>query len=284
MTDVVLVTGTDLPVPDEEAPALVTSLRERGVAAELRSWREPFDWSAAQLTVLRSTWDYMSRWTEFLGWCRDVAAVTRLVNPLAIVEWNSHKRYLAELARAGVPVVPTTVVPEGSPVAVQRAALAAHDGTVVVKPAVGGGARGAMRAQSDAPELVQHLAVWDRRGDVLVQPYVSSIATSGETSLLYFAGRFSHAVRKVPVNGDYRVQQQYGASTAPWQPDAAELAVAEASLAAAPAPVTYARVDLVDLDGQPALMELELIEPFLFLEYDPPSADRFIDAVVKELS
>jgi glutathione synthase/RimK-type ligase-like ATP-grasp enzyme len=283
MTDLVLVTGQDMPALDDEAPNLVTALSDRGVQAELRVWAEPFDWSRPRLVVVRSTWDYMQRCDEFLTWCREVSAVSKLINPLAVLQWNSHKRYLLELAACGVPVVPTSVVLENSSPAVQRSALAAHDSTVVVKPAIGGGARGTMRARSDAPELAEHLTTWTQWGDVLVQPYVESIATQGETSLLYFAGRFSHAVRKLPVADDYRVQQQYGGRTEPWGATDAELAVADAALAAAPEAVTYARVDLVDIDGRPYLMELELIEPFLFLTYDAGSADRFIEAVVQEL-
>lgn len=283
MTDVVFVTGQDMPVADPETPALVASLRQRGVSAELVAWREPYDWSQARLVVVRSTWDYMQRCDEFLAWCRKAAAATKLVNPLPVLEWNSHKAYLVELADVGVPVVPTAVVPEGSAVSAQGEALAAHEGTVIVKPAIGGGALGAMRAASDDVRLAEHLAEWAQGGDVLIQPYVSSIVNAGESSLIYFAGEFSHAVRKLPVGDDYRVQQQFGGLTEAWAATDAERAVADAAIAAAPAAVPYARVDLVDLDGQPSLMELELIEPFLFLEYDEGSDERFLDAVVQEL-
>jgi glutathione synthase/RimK-type ligase-like ATP-grasp enzyme len=284
MTDVVFVTGQDMPVADPETPALVAALRTRGVAAELATWVEPYDWAQARLVVVRSTWDYMQRCDEFLAWCRKAAAVTKLVNPLPVLEWNSHKSYLVELADAGVPVVPTTVVPEGSASAAQQAALASRAGTVVVKPAIGGGALGTMRGGSDDAAVAEHLAGLVRRGDVLIQPYVASVTSTGEASLMYFAGEFSHAVRKLPVGGDYRVQQQYGGLTEAWDATDAERVVADAAIAAAPEAVPYARVDLIDVEGLPSLMELELIEPFLFLEYAEGSDERFLDAVVGELS
>ena len=148
-------------------------------------------------------------------------------------------------------------------------------GEVVVKPAVSIGAIGALRAEALDPACLEHLDRLVAEGDVMVQPFVASVAEAGEVSLVYFGGRFSHAIRKQPAPGDFRVQDMYGGTVHPHQPTAAELAVADAVLARTPAPTTYARIDLVEFDGAPALMEAELIEPELFLGATPEAAMNF---------
>ncbi len=144
-----------------------------------------------------------------------------------------------------------------------------------MKPAVSIGAIGALRAEALDPACLEHLDRLVAEGDVMVQPFVASVAEAGEVSLVYFGGRFSHAIRKQPAPGDFRVQDMYGGTVHPHQPTAAELAVADAVLARTPAPTTYARIDLVEFDGAPALMEAELIEPELFLGATPEAATNF---------
>jgi glutathione synthase/RimK-type ligase-like ATP-grasp enzyme len=277
--DVVLVTGRDMPIADVEGPQIAERLRDRGVSAEVRVWGAD-DCADAGLVVVRSTWDYTERRDEFVQWLRAVATNSRVVNPPSVVEWNSHKKYLLELSAAGIPVVPTEVVVVGASAAAQRAALTAVGDRAVVKPAVGAGARGAMLGRTDDPELAELAS----RRDVLVQPYAESIASSGETSLLFFHGELSHAVQKLPGTGDYRIHEHLGGSTKPYEPGEAEIEVAGRALAQVAERLTYARVDLVQLDDGPAVMELELIEPYLFLSYAPGSEDRFTDALVTEVS
>jgi glutathione synthase/RimK-type ligase-like ATP-grasp enzyme len=272
-----------MPIADVEGPELASLLGARGVSAEVRVWGVD-DVSDASLVAVRSTWDYTERREEFVAWLHAVEATSRVVNPPSVIEWNSHKKYLLELSAAGLPVVPTTVLPVGASVEVQLAALSAAGERVVVKPAVGAGARGAMRARSEDPQLVEHLAGLSGQRDVLVQPYVESIATYGETSLLFFNGELSHAVRKLPGEGDYRIHEHLGGSTQPHEPSDREIEVASRALAQVAERLVYARVDLVQLPDGPAVMELELIEPFLFLASAPGSADRFTDALVIELS
>ena len=269
--DLVLVTGHT--EHDPEATMLVEELAARGVRAEVRPWGRGTDWTAAPLTVVRSPWDYVSRCAEFLSWAWEVATDSVLVNPAEVLEWNAHKGYLDQLAAAGVPVVPTSFVPAGTVDLV--AVLRRFAGEVVIKPAVSAGAVGVRRVPADDPAALEHLAGLTAAGDAMVQPFVPAVVDRGESSLLYFGGVYSHTVRKVPAAGDFRVQAYHGAQTRAVEPTAAELAVAERALAAVPGEVTYARVDLVDVDGAPALMELELIEPDLFLSFDPGAAGRF---------
>jgi glutathione synthase/RimK-type ligase-like ATP-grasp enzyme len=281
--DVVLVTGRQMRKPDPEIHLLVAALEQESIGAVIAPWDNATDWASVPLVVVRSPWDYTDAHEEFLSWARSVAAVTRMVNPLEVLEWNSHKSYLLDLASAGVSTVTTTLVHRGASDADQADALAAYPGEIVIKPAVSVGAIGALRAASSSPEAAAHLAELASTGDVLVQPLARSVLDGGEASLIYFGGQFSHAIRKLPADGDYRVQEHHGGRVVPHEPTADEFAVAAATLAAAPAATAYARVDLVDVDGSPAVMELEAIEPQLFLDRDPNAASRFATHIATRL-
>jgi len=273
--DVVLVTGRQMRRPDPEIHLLAAALEAKTIGVVIRPWDNATEWASVPLVVVRSPWDYSDAHEEFLSWARSVAAVARMVNPLEVLEWNSHKSYLLDLASAGVPTVVTTLVQRGASDAEQADALAAFPGELVIKPAVSVGAIGALRAGSSSAEAATHLAELASAGDVLVQPLARSVLDGGESSLIYFGGQFSHAIRKIPADGDYRVQEHHGGSVVPHEPTGEEFEVAAATLAAAPAATAYARVDLVDVDGSPAVMELEAIEPQLFLDRDPGAAARF---------
>ncbi|RKS84201.1 glutathione synthase/RimK-type ligase-like ATP-grasp enzyme [Motilibacter peucedani] len=278
---VLVVTGSDMPVADPEAPLLAEALERRGARAQVVLWDSPdVDWAAAALVLVRSTWDYTGRVEAFLAWADAVGAASTLQNPAAVLRWNAHKGYLAELAAAGVPTVATELVRRGAD---PSAALARVDDRagVVVKPAVSAGAEGtSLHASADDARTALEALV--AAGDALVQPYETGVA-DGERSLLFFDGAFSHAVVKVPRAGDFRVQEHHGGTTAAWSPTPAELAVARAALdrAPVPEPLLYARVDLVGEPGDPRVMELELVEPFLFTAHAPGSLDR-LAALVAE--
>jgi glutathione synthase/RimK-type ligase-like ATP-grasp enzyme len=282
MRDVVLVTGRDMPVVETETPLLLAALRGRGVDSAIEIWRDDAS-SAGRLVVVRTTWDYTEHREEFLSWAHGVDAVTRLVNPVDVLAWSSHKGYLLDLIAAGVAVVPTTLVPRGSSVDAQRGVLAVHEGQVVIKPTVSAGANGVLRAGAQSEAATAHLARLTDLGDVLVQPFEPAVL-AGEVSLLYFGDTLSHAVRKVPAAGDFRVQAHLGGTHALHVATAAERAVGAAALAVAPNTLTYARVDLVTTAAGPAVMELELVEPELFLHSDAGAPGRFADHLVEVLS
>jgi glutathione synthase/RimK-type ligase-like ATP-grasp enzyme len=285
MAEVFLVTGREMPKPETETALLVGALRDRGVTAEIRPWGEGTDWAATDLVVIRTTWDYTEHVEDFLSWAAAVDSQTTLLNPLAALRWNSHKGYLLELQSAGVPVVTTVVVPRGATTAEQRAGLRV-DGDVVIKPAVSAGARDTVRVAATDPSATEHLAGLVDRGDVLVQPYLDSIEADGEVSLMFFGGELSHAVLKRPAVGDFRTQPHLGGSVEPHRASADEMSVAAAALragatlAGAAGSPACARVDLVTSPGGPLLMELELIEPYLFLDTDPGAADRLAAVLV----
>ncbi len=241
-------------------------------------WDDPgVDWTAFGLVVVIYTWGYVTRRERFLAWASAAALRTTLVNPEPVLRWNSDKGYLADLAAAGVPTVPTTWVPPG-------AAWEPPARDYVVKPAVASGGIGAARFVARGVETArEHVADLHRAGQTaLVQPYLPAVDGEGETALVFFGGRFSHAVRKQGV-----LEADVGAIFGLWErqvvaPRAAradQLAVAERALRAVRArvgPVAYARVDVVDGgDGRPVVMEVELIEPTLFLDLAPDAAARF---------
>jgi glutathione synthase/RimK-type ligase-like ATP-grasp enzyme len=279
--DLVLVTGgARMPVEDPESGLLVDAFAAIGVDARLVVWDVPRDWSASPV-VLRTPWDYVERHAEFLDWVRATAAVTTLVNPLAVVEWNIHKRYLADLGRRGLAVVPCSLVARGAAPAEQDAARAAFGDEIVVKPAISAGAFGTIRTAASSAQAREHLAALVREGDALVQPYLPAIE-AGEVSLVYLGGELSHAVRKRPAAGDFRVQHEHGGSVEPHRATVGERALAQSVLDVA-GMTAYARIDLVETADGPVLMEAELIDPELFLGVDDGAAPRFARVLADRL-
>ena len=271
-------------VADTETPGVVTALEARGVRAELAARDDPgIDWSDARLTVIRSPWNYDQRLGAFLAWADRVDAMSRLWNRAPVVRWNHHKAYLLDLERAGVPVVPTELVIRHSEASLDEILVARGWDEAVVKPAVSLGSRGAQRARRGDAEAQQHLDALLARGDALVQRYFEAIETEGELSVVVIDGEITHAVRKAPADGDFRVQPQYGGRTAsaPVAPEAE--AATRRALACVSEPLLYARVDLVPVDGRLHLMELELIEPALYLDTAAPARDRLCNAIAARL-
>lgn len=259
------------------------ALRQRGCDAGLVVWDEDtIDWGAFDLCLVRSTWDYHDKYEQFLAWTRRVGAATALRNPTDLIVWNSDKRYLRELAEAGVPTVPTLWVERGADFDLAGELAARGWEEAVVKPVVDLGAKNLHRVRTG--EAGNALAQVLTRQEAMVQPFLPSLQAEGELSLIYVEGNFSHAVRKRPAEGDFRVQSIWGGTVATAKTESAHIEVAEQALSQLDETPLYARVDLVaDLDGNPALIELELIEPNLYLGTDPTAADRLADATVRLL-
>ncbi|MCS7001796.1 MAG: hypothetical protein NZ518_03005 [Dehalococcoidia bacterium] len=285
MLDVVLVTASVRPAHDTETPHLLDALARAGLRADAWAWDDPTaPWDQTRLAIVRATWDYHQRLDAFLGWIDQVERVTTLWNPPAVMRWNSHKRYLRDLAARGVPVVPTVIVRPDAAVMVAAVAEAVGWTTVVIKPAVSLGAHRTARFAANDPNAQAHLQSVLAEGDALLQPFLDSVAVDGETSLVHFDGAFSHAVLKRPAPDDFRVQATYGGVVAHYAPTSAELRVADRALAAVGRRVPYARVDLVPYRGRRAVMELELIEPALFFALAPGSVDRFAALIARQVA
>ena len=290
-----LVSARDALALDEDLPPLVEALGDLGVFVDTPCWDDPdVDWSRYGLAVLRSTWDYVDRIDEFLAWADRCAARTRLVNPPAVLRWNTDKHYLLDLARAGVPVVPTRFVEPGADAHVELDGLLAGDGDAVhvgtpgrfdefvVKPSIGAGSRDAARyRRADRERARAHLQrLLDTGRSAMLQPYLAGVDEHGETAAVYFGGHFSHAFRKGPLLklGDELVSGLFAPEQiTAREADASERRVARAACEAIPfdAPL-YARVDMIrDEQGEPVVLELELTEPSLYLAHAPGSAQRF---------
>jgi len=266
---------------DPDTPFLMAALAEVGLTGELAIWDDDrVDWDRYDLTVVRSTWDYANRRTEFLRWASGVA---RVLNPFGALEYSSDKHYLADLGAAGHRIVPSYFCDVGdSPVF--------PSGDFVVKPCVGAGSIDAERYRADqwAPASAHVRSLHQRGRDVLIQPYVSSVDESGERALVFIDGAFSHAMNKGAMlntpaperNPMFRLEQLAHAQV---EPDA--LAFAGRVLEGLQwRDLLYARVDLVRDEGGWALMELELVEPSLFLQFEPAAAPRLARAIARRLS
>ena len=271
-------------------PPLLSALQEAGTDVREVDWDDAqVDWRAFDLALLRSTWDASIRLAEFLEWSERVDGLTQLLNPLPVIRWNTDKHYLAALAGAGVATVPTAFIEPGQDAAQAiEVFLSLHESREwVVKPAIGSGSRDAQRhlvtARAAIEEHVERLVQAGR--SALIEPYLNLVDTHGETALIYFAGRFSHAIRKGPMLrlGEQPTENLFAAETITARtPTPQEIHVGEQALRAIPfGTLLYARVDLIrDAADRPCVLELELTEPSVFLVHEAGSAERFARAIL----
>ena len=292
MPVVALATCREFPLLDEDDQLLIPALARIGIEGVAAVWTDDsVDWSRFDAVVLRETWDYSDDHDTFMTWVDRVAGLTTLLNRADLVRWNTDKRYLRELASAGIPVVPTQFLEPGDDTGAWTSVDADE---IVVKPAVSCGSRGTARhhVDEDAAGIEQHIAgLLAEQRVVMVQPYLEAVDSDGETALLFFNGVFSHAIRKGPLlargqEGE-RVEGLFlREQIDPRTPSEQERALADRVVAAIPgdAPL-YARVDLIpDAQGSPVLLELELTEPSLFLLHSEGAADRLAAAIAERLT
>jgi len=282
---VALPTCATLPEWEIDDKPLHEALRARGVTVERPVWNDDaVDWSTYDACLIRTTWDYQEHLDAFLAWARTTAECTRLFNPRDIVEWNTHKSYLRDVERRGFPIAPTVWLDRGQPV--DLAGVLADRGWErgFLKPAVGATARETMRFSTTATELASAQDHLDRllpAEDMLLQPYLARVETEGERSAIFIDGEMTHCVRKIPVPGDYRVQDDFGARDEPVELTATELDVARDLMSSIGNGLLYGRVDLLTDDhGAPCVAELELVEPSLFFRHAPHAANRLADALI----
>ena len=289
---IALATSARLPDLTADDRLLQDELRARGARAEAAVWSEPRDWTAYDAVVIRSCWDSHLRRDEFVAWARHVAdGGVRLLNPAPMIAWNTDKRYLRDLAALGIAVVPTIWVERPGEVPLLRDLLdGAAWAEAVVKPAISAGARHTWRtsvAQASGHQERFDALMRESAGAVMVQPLMREVLDDGEWSLVFIAGRFSHAVRKQPAAGDFRVQTEHGGRSDADTPsvrlvhDASEVVRAAArATGVGPGEILYARVDGVERNGHLVLMELECTEPSLFLEHAAGAPARLADALL----
>lgn len=265
---------------------LVAVLELLGIEPTVCVWNDPeVDWTAFDAVLIRTIWDYFEHYAAFLAWTHtlDRLGVT-VINDTKMLRWNSDKRYLLDLERHGISIIPTRVA-QGAFLPAALSQMADRD--VVIKPTVSGGAWHTVRGKPGTADFEQALAKLPPQLDYLVQPFIPEVASHGEWSLMYFGSTYSHAVLKRPTAGDYRVQERHGGSMAQATPDEAIIDAGSKTLAAVAAlghqePV-YARVDGVVVNGRLQLMELEVIEPSLFLAERPDAAEQFARLLLERL-
>lgn len=274
MTIVYFASCLRLPEPDPDEALLLGAVPGSAV----RPWDDPrVDWSEADLVVIRSTWNYHLHRDAFVEWAARVATTSRLYNSPEIVRWNSHKSYLRELSERGFRMVPTVFVDRGAPASLT--AICAERGwtDVVVKPAVSGGSFSTKRFRGEMLDGDAFLTALSTERDVMVQPYVHSVDGHGERSMIWIAGELTHAIRKTPR---FAGTEEQVSAALPIADD--ERAFALGVVESAGNDLLYARIDLArDEDGRLMVMELELIEPSLFLLQSPYALARFASAILQ---
>lgn len=281
-----LLTAPAYPDLWHEDRRLIPGFARHDIEARAAVWSDPaVRWTDFDGVLIRSCWDYFLDYPAFIRLLDTLdAASIPVFNRSDVIRWNTDKRYLLDLEAAGAPVAPTEVLAAGTLDDVERLG-ADHDWTrIVVKPAISANGHDthAVTLPLD-PGPRAHLQRTMARGPVLIQPFVPEITAHGEQSLVFIDGSFSHAVLKRAGSGEFRVQAEHGGTAEPWRAPDWVIEQAAHALAAAARPTLYARVDGIVRDGLFVLMELELVEPNLYFEFAPDSAQRLADAVAREL-
>lgn len=259
----------------------IPPLNDLGIEVETVSWRQTHRaWSDFEMVVIRTPWDYQSSPTEFLNVLETIESQTRLENPLEIVRWNLDKRYLREMETRGTRIVPT--IWDAKYNASEFAGWLEEFQTdeIIIKPTVSATAEHTYRLKNYDASLESIFAT----REFLVQPFMPNIIAEGEFSLFYFNGKYSHAINKSPKTNDFRVQEEHGGIITEIEPDDELMTAGDDAIAKIDGNLLYARVDFVrDDEGSFCLMELELIEPALYLRMNDGAPERFARACQNRL-
>ena len=255
-------------------------LHEMGWTVETVSWRdEVVDWAKYRLVILRTTWDYFDFLPEFLAKIEFIASKTPIANPLPIIRWNADKVYLKELESKGIRIVPTSWGQSlQSTTNIRRFFDEFSADELIIKPTISAGACETFRLTKNS-DLQPVLDAFSNR-PFMVQPFIDSVVNEGEYSIFYFGGKYSHTILKTPKTDDFRVQEEHGGIITAVPRSEELIKISENILSKINEPLLYARVDLVKNEqGEFCLMELELIEPALYLRMDPNAPKRFAEAI-----
>jgi hypothetical protein len=272
-------------VIDDELAVL--PLARHGIEVDTVPWDRPgVDWRRYALVVIRSTWDYPQDAGRFLAVLEGIErAGVRLENGSEIVRWNMAKTYLRDLAARGIEIVPTFWRERLAPGELVPLFEELHSDEGVIKPVVGGNAQGAWRLDAErARALAPEIEAYFRDRPLMMQPFERGIVEEGEYSVMFMDGRHSHTILKTPKRGDFRVQEEHGSEIRLVEPEPALLAAAQAAIAAVGQKLLYARADLVRSGETFRVMELELVEPSMYLRIDPGAPERFAETIAGQLS
>ena len=280
-----LVTCSNLPGWEIDDAPLHAAFERRGVTLAHPVWNdEAVDWSAFDAALIRTTWDYCDDREGFVAWAERAGAQTRLMNPPEVIHWNTHKSYLRDVEAMGLPIIPTFWMERGGSYHLGEVMAERGWDRGFIKPQIGATARHTLRFDADADGLEAsraHVNGLIQEEDLMLQPYIASVETFGEVSAIFMGDHFSHAVRKVPLPGDYRVQDDHGASDEPYTFEPEFIAKLRELIRGFEHDLVYARFDFLrGADGGYLVTELELVEPSLFFRHDAEAADRLAEAVL----
>jgi glutathione synthase/RimK-type ligase-like ATP-grasp enzyme len=277
MLKIAIATCQKLPDLTENDRLLIPIFEEKGHTLNAEIWDNPeVQWSAYDLVLIRSTWDYYLKPVEFQSWVSQfVHTKTQLLNSPEIILQNTHKFYLKTLSDKGIAIIPTRF--SSDEIAIESLQIWEK---VVIKPAISAGSH-ETEVFETAHLSQETLNMKIGEGDWLIQPFLEEIKESGEISMLFFGGEFSHAIQKVPKSGDFRVQKQFGSQYIHFEPSVHLIQQAKHTVEITGRKAVYARVDGVMTERGFLLMEVEMIEPDLFFEYEAAGPARFVEAVLK---
>lgn len=282
MERIALVTYRENPKLADGEELLGEGLRRRGFGVSEIPWDESgVDWKDFDRVVLRASWDYHTRLSEFSDWLTKLKeAGVNFWNPIEVIKWNIDKHYLKELESGGIPIIPTVFIDRGQQYDLEKCVGQLEAETIVVKPTTGASAYGVRKFdKNDLISIGQSVDQLLRQSDVMVQRFMPQVLTVGEYSLIFFDKKYSHAALKKPAATDFRTQPHFGGSEGVVYPTVDLIKQAQRVVEAVDSPLLYARVDGIDDGGILRLMELELAEPYLFFEQEPQAANRFIEAM-----
>ncbi len=268
-------------ISNDEDADLIQFLTEKGIAISSCIWNDSqVDWSAFNVAIIKSPWDYHNHLPDFIAFLEKLKNQgIQLLNPLEIIEWNSHKKYLKSIAENGLPVIPSEYLDKGTAF---NAKLFRHFETdkLVVKPCISAGAQNTLVLQQhDLEHAVVEINKQLQTADHIVQPFIKEIE-AGEWSFIFFNGKYSHCSLKTPKQDDFRVQHYHGGTISYPSPLPLHIQQAEAYVQNLASATLYARVDGVLIDNSFVLMELELIEPYLFLNGDKALLENYYQALI----
>ncbi len=269
-----------------EDGVLIDFLTSKGIDITPEVWDNPaVNWQQYDAAIFKSPWDYFDKFEAFRAWLDRVEATgLRTLNPISIIRWNADKHYLLEVEKAGLPIVPTALLKRGVAAELAQYFDLFQTDKLIIKPSVSGGAKNTFVViKEEAEQVVPRLQELLAAEDFLAQPFVPQIQEEGEWSFLFFNGKYSHCLLKSAKSGDFRVQHFFGGTIQPQEAPAHLLAQAQKMVDQFALNCLYARVDGVVVGEELQLMELELIEPFLYLHTHPHSLENYYQALKEML-
>ncbi len=271
---------------ESEDELLLRYFKQKGVDATVEVWDDPqVAWETYDIVMIKSAWDYFDKPEAFRTWLADMEErQINLYNPVPVLRWNMDKIYLREMEADGIAVIPTVWMNKHEPFNLKNIARLLDAGEIIVKPRISGASKNTFKVgEHNLSEIEERMKILITQEDFMAQPYMKEVE-EGEHSYLFFNGRFSHAIRKVPVKNDFRVQHYFGGSIEAIAPDPSLLAQAQKVSDHYASDCLYARVDGIVRNGVLHIIELEVIEPMLYLFTHGPSFDTLLEAIESRLS